>query len=119
MTGTNLTPDELLAKFNPHSSVTPDDVPDPIWRVMKYINDNTGLLGEYNDGRVTLTEGGRTLQWYPRGRCFSRNDDLLTWLQQSDNADVCLGQVCTREHPETGEQTAYIEIMEASRWGIE
>ena len=118
-TETQSADEELLAKFNAHDSVDVEDVPDPIMRVMRYIEGNTGLLGNYNDGLVQLTEGGRTIQWYARNRMFSGNNNLLTWLQQSDNQDVCLGQVGTRSHPETDETSGYIEIMESERWGIE
>lgn len=117
MSAKALSDEELAEKFGYDTETWDvDRIPDPIMRVMRYINSNTGLLGDYNDGVVTLAEGGRTIQWYPRRRMFSTGDDLLTWLQRPENDDVILGQVGTRQHPKTGETSGYIEIMESDRW---
>lgn len=108
--------EELLAKFDADDHVDVDDVPAPIMNVMRYIDENTGLLGEYNDGLVQLAEGGRTIQWYPRRRLFSTGDNLLTWVQ-TEAEGVMLGQVGSRPHPKKDDLTnGYIEIHETSRW---
>jgi len=116
MTETNLSDDELVKKFTDADHITAADIPGSIMKVLRYIHSNTGLTGDYNDGVVTLAEGGHTIQWYPRSRLFSSHDNLLTWLQRLENQDVILGQVGTRKHPETGETSGYIEIHETNRW---
>lgn len=116
VTDTASADEELLEKFQAHDSVDVDDVPEPIMNVMRYIDNNTGLLGEYNNGLVRLVEGGRTIQWHPRRRKFSTGDRLLQWVQ-TEAEGVMFGQVATRNHPLKDDETGgYIEIHETSRW---
>ena len=118
MAAKNLTDDDVLRKLNASDNVSPDDVPAPLMQVARYIVENTGLAGDYNDGVVKFTEGGHVIQWYPRSRLFSSHDNLLTWVQTEADGAI-LGQVGTRRHPETGEKTGYIEIHDKDRWVTE
>lgn len=106
----------VLEQVDAADHITPDDVPEPIMAVLRYIVENTGLTGDYNDGIIQLTDTGRTIQWYPRSRLFSSHDGLLTWVQ-TEADDVILGQVGSRPHPNKDDETSgYIEIHETSRW---
>lgn len=110
---------DLIAKFSDREQ-PPEEVDQALLRVMKYIDENTGLLGDYNDGLVFLGDGGRILQWYGRTSHLSDHDDLLRWLQTSEDADeVFLPIVTFRNHPETGETKPYAEIHLKRNWGIE
>jgi len=116
MTTRNPTREELIAQFDEHGNIDPDRVPDELYSVLEYIHDNTGLLGDYNDGRVELANP-ETLQWYPRGRLFSQHDRLLHWLQEPEQSDVMIAICGTR--PRDGEVSGYIEIHPTSRWGMD
>lgn len=118
MTTRNLTREELIAQFDEHNNIDPDRVPDELYRVMEYIDENTGLLGDYNDGKVTLANA-ETLQWYPRARLFSQHDNLLHWLQEPAQSDVIIAICGTRYRNDTDETSGYIEIHPAARWGMD
>lgn len=107
---------ELAAQFDLNTDRNdPDDIPQPIVRVMEYIRENTGLLGDYHDGTVQLAEGGQTIQWYGRGRLFSDHNDLLRWLQLVPEADDVIFAIMGIRHVD-GDPTPYAEIHEADRW---
>lgn len=112
--------DKLAQKFNydtDHYDV--GDIPDEIVAAMKYIDENTGLLGDYNTGIVQLVEGGQKIQWYSRGgRYFSEHDTLLHWIQQ-EAEEIFLGTAGMREHPDDEKQRPYAEIHPISRWGYD
>jgi hypothetical protein len=106
--------DELAEQFDLHDAHDVSDIPSEIVEAMRYIDNRTGLLGDYNTGRVHLCEGGRKIQWYPRGRYFSSHDDLLQWVGKHDR--LLIGCIGTRNHVVTSEPTGYAEIHPVSIW---
>jgi hypothetical protein len=110
------TDDELIEQFTEHRDITRDDIPDPIWTVMQYIHENTGLTGDYHDGQTRLIEDGNTIQIFSRSTYLSSHSDLLTWLQCSEDAeDVIFGQIGARLGNHEN-RMPYVEIHEKSRW---
>lgn len=86
--------------------------------VMWYINDNTGLLDDYNDAELYLADAGSTIQWYPRGTTFSAHDNLLHAVQEEIDG-VFIGIVSSRNHPVKEQTTAYVEIHTTEKWGYD
>lgn len=107
---------DLAAQFDYEHDL--DNIPSEIVEVMEYIDENTGLLGDYNQGLVRLVRAGRKIQWYPRSTYFSSHDNLLQWVQMEAD-DVMLGTVGTRTHPETDETVGYIQISPTFLWGYD
>jgi hypothetical protein len=97
-----------------------DRIPEAIADAMVYIADNTGLLGDYNDGVVRLVEGGEKIQWYARGRYFSQHDNLIHWVQMEHHG-LLLGTVGIRPAPGPGEgdMMPYAEIHPTYLWGYD
>lgn len=108
---------ELAEQFDLSTDDT-DDIEPELVDVLRYIRDQTGLLGDYNQGRVNLAEGGRIIQWYGRDRYLSNHNKLLHWVQ-CEAEGVHLGVVGVRPHPKTADSCPYAEIHVSSNWGYD
>jgi len=110
---------ELAEKFGLDTDrLDPEDIDPKLVRVMQYIDQNTGLLGDYNTGLVRFAEGDRIIQWYGRSRYLSAHDNLLNWVQMEADG-VLLASIGVRTNPNTATKTPYAEIHLAENWGYD
>lgn len=100
-----------------------DDIPTEIVDAMEYIDENTGLLGDYNEGHVVLAEGGTKIQWYSRSSTtLSAHNGLMLWVQE-EHPDLLLGHIGTRprvdDDSEEMKPSTYVEIHTTEVWGYD
>lgn len=97
---------ELLDAFDHSYDSEPSDA---ILKVMAFIRDNTGLLGDYNPGKARLNTSGTTVMVTSRERRFSSHSPLLSWLNEQDDVEITYIGVKSMSG---GEKHPHVEIKE-------
>lgn len=94
------------------------DVPPEMQELMTYISNNTGLLGGYNQGYVSLASP-HIMQWYPRGEMFACHNNLLEYIEKDDRIfiPVITQRSGKPQAPSYDGPTPYLEVHTKENWG--